>query len=503
MFSKNKLGICFFVLAIIIALVNPFLITNPSIDNADPSSYIIVPIVMLPLLAAFIFKKKIVPKVESRDIIAGVMVFFVFVLLVLMLQLSLPYYFLGYRLDMLLFPIAIASFAMILFGIENLKRFKALIAYPALASPLLFTYLLGLNSGFAQANTVFVYGILHLFSSSIAYMPPFSISTGSYAIGIGTACAGIAVFVAMVLFLLPVAYLLEGKMARKMYWVASGFLLLLLLNFLRMSAIAAVWLLYGPNFATSFVHGFAGILLFYIAVIAIVLAAKRFGLTFPKIDKARVEKRANRIFLPAYALVVLLSLSYLLISSNYLSASILPAPSLAANQSSNFTSTSLLAFASSFRQSAGWNVSVVPSFKENLGILALTNPGFNSTNPIVILISQPNQTLTQALTRNPVLGRYIFVDQQLIPTTIYKIEMNQTTLFVGIRAVPYLLSAGDYTIATEYVIMPAGLGAASADCANSYDQIYTYVANLAMPTVGGPTDVSQLAAAYCLSERFV
>jgi len=503
MFSKNKLGIYFFVLAIIIALVNPFLITSPNIDNADPSSYIIVPIVMLPLLAAFVFKKKIVPKMENRDIVAGVAVFFVFALLVLMLQLYLPYYFLGYRLDMLIFPIAIASFAIILFGIENLKHFRALLAYPILASPLLFAYLLGLNSGFAQANTIFVYGIMHLFSSSITYLPPFSISTGSYAIGIGTACAGIAVFLAMVLFLIPVAYLLEGKLVRKAYWVASGFLLLLLLNFLRMSAIAAVWLTYGPNSATSFVHGFAGILLFYVAVIAIVLAAKRFGLTFPKIGKVKNEKRVGQIFLPSCALVLLLSLSYLLISSNYLTAIILPASSLAENQSYNFTMASLFSFASSFQQNGGWNVSVVPSFRANLGILALSNPSFNSTSPIVILISEPNQTLTQELTKNPVLGKYVFVDQQLLTTTIYKIEINQSAFFAGVRQVPYPISTGNYALATEYVIMPAGLEAASANCTGSYDQIYTYITNLAVPEATSPADVQQLAGAYCLSERFV
>ncbi|MDE1870535.1 MAG: hypothetical protein KGH71_06210, partial [Candidatus Micrarchaeota archaeon] len=125
MFSKNKLGIYFFVLAIVVALINPFLITNPNIDNADPSSYIIVPIVMLPLLAAFVFKKRIVPRVERSDIVAGVAVFFLFMLLVLMLQLFLPYYFLGYRLDMLVLPIAIASFAILLFGVKNLSNFKS------------------------------------------------------------------------------------------------------------------------------------------------------------------------------------------------------------------------------------------------------------------------------------------------------------------------------------------------------------------------------------------
>ncbi|HVA82782.1 MAG TPA: archaeosortase/exosortase family protein [Candidatus Aquilonibacter sp.] len=495
--DKNGLALFFLVLSIIILLVNPFLITGQNIDNLDPSSYVIVPIIMLPLLAAFMFKDRLDAQVENRDIAIGIGLFVIFIALAIGLQLAFPYQFLSYRLDMLILPLAIAAISMILFGAKNIAKFWTLILYPLLASPLLFLPALDLNNAFAQINTLTVYGVLHLFTQNISYVAPFTITTQSYAIGIGTACAGIAVFVALVLFLIPIAYLLEGKLRDKIYWIASGFVLLLLLNFIRMAGIGAVWLLYGPNATVGFVHSFVGILLFYLSIIVIILVARRYGLNFPKRKKDKKTKGdANLV---AGAVAIILSLSYLLISSNYVAQIQVP---ITANLSYNFSSPALIAFAGNFKNVHGWNFSALANQTSLGGILALSNSSFNSSYPIILLLSKPNQsTLDLILNDTVIIGKYNFVDQKLVPGTMYEVSSNDTIFYLMVKQVPFLFDNGAYGVVTSYVIMPQS--AQQVTCAKSYDGIYTSLDNLILQQGANQTEMGNLENAYCLASEFV
>lgn len=313
--KKNRLVILFFVLAIIIALVNPFLSTSQNIDDSIPSSYVIVPILMLPILAVFSFKGGIAAYPSKKSIAIGALIALAAIALTYLFEVLLGALFFQFRLDMLVFPIIIIAFAVILFGARSLSKFQTLAIYALFASPLVFVYLLGANSAFAQINTVFVFVVLHAFLPQATYSAPFTINAGAYSIGIGSACAGIAVFIAIVLFLFPVAHLLDGKNSDKARWLAAGFGLLLVFNFLRMASIAGVWIAYGPMASVSFVHGFAGILLFYAAIVIMILIAGRFGLAFPRPAKtaASAVRTGSTAYL-SYATVIILSLLYLLIA---------------------------------------------------------------------------------------------------------------------------------------------------------------------------------------------
>lgn len=288
------IGKVIFFIAIVIMLINPFLATNQSINDADPATYVIVPVIMLPFLALFSFKNKIEPKVEKNDMVLGIILFVIFLILILYLEFAFSFEFLSYRLDMLVLPLAISSLLLLTFGSKNIKSFKMLLVYPILASPIVLGFALLTNSGFAVLNSVLVYNILHLFSSAIKYTPPISISAGAYTIGIGTACAGVAVFIALVLFLMPVAYYLNGKIKHKLYWIVAAFVLLLLLNFLRMASVAGIWLLYGPNATVAYIHTFVGILIFYATIIIAILGATRCGLSFPKWTKGKKKQYKNK-----------------------------------------------------------------------------------------------------------------------------------------------------------------------------------------------------------------
>ncbi|MDE1804575.1 MAG: exosortase/archaeosortase family protein [Candidatus Micrarchaeota archaeon] len=310
--AKGRAGILFLFLAVIIMIVGPLGATNPNIDNSDVSSYVVVPIMMLPLLGLFIFKRQVEGNREVMDLAIGIAVFAVFVILTVLLSRALPYYFQKFRLDMLLFPIGIAGIVVTMFGRKSLRNFLPLVAYPALASPLVLFYLLGTNGAFAQANTFFVYLMVHAFSSGVTYSPPFTIDAGNYAIGVGTSCAGVAIFIALLMFLLPIAYLFDGKMKDRLYWVVSGIILLLLLNFVRMAGVAIAWIAYGPSASVSFVHSFAGMLLFYISIIAMIILLRRYGLEFPAPTRRRRQAgRSSAFELYCYGVAVILALSYL------------------------------------------------------------------------------------------------------------------------------------------------------------------------------------------------
>ena len=229
----NRLGMIFLVLAILILLVVPLSNTSFVIDNSVVSSYIVVPMIILPLLAIFTFKEKIIQKPTAAGILIGVVLFALFVLITIALKSDYSQYFVQYRLEMLVSPLGILAIIIIIFGMQSLRKFYALIIYPILASPLTLFYILNGNSAFAQLNSVAVYHTLRLFTSGLSYTPPFTISNSAFAVGIGTACAGLAIFIAIVAFMLPLAYLLDGKIRQKILWVISAVLLLLILTFLE------------------------------------------------------------------------------------------------------------------------------------------------------------------------------------------------------------------------------------------------------------------------------
>ncbi len=92
--------------------------------------------------------------------------------------------------------------------------------------------------------------------------------------------------------------------------MASGLVLLFVLNLLRMTLIAGLWIVSGPTAALSTIHLFAGILLFYLAIIVMMLVAGKFGLGLKPATKkkpARVQYSTLGIALAfAFAVVYLL-----------------------------------------------------------------------------------------------------------------------------------------------------------------------------------------------------
>ncbi len=311
--SVHKL-IPFLLLAIgiLILLLNGLSTTSLSISDTDPSTYIVVPMLMLVPFAVFMYKEKIIPRTKNLDIFYGIAIFLAYLLPSLYLQYNFPSQFENLKLSMLLFPIAIASFSTILFGLKNARKFWPMMVYSVFASPILLTPIFNLNQQFASLNTQIIYTILHSLYQNVTYLAPITINFNGSLIGIGEACAGIGAIIAIIMFLVPVAYFYDGKFKNKLYWVASSAIFLFVLNLLRMSFITVLWIYYGLAASASFIHLFAGIFVFYVSIILMILMAGAYKIHFPEMKHTYGKsKRTYNYQLVGYGVVIILALVYL------------------------------------------------------------------------------------------------------------------------------------------------------------------------------------------------
>jgi exosortase/archaeosortase family protein len=112
-------------------------------------------------------------------------------------------------------------------------------------------------------------------------------------IAISTTCVSIGTFIALFMFLLPLAYLYDGRLGRKALWLVSGIILILLLNVLRMMLVVLIWVHYGIGSAANTFHTFAGQLLFYLAIIIMVLVSERYGLELKRLGNGVAKDMAG------------------------------------------------------------------------------------------------------------------------------------------------------------------------------------------------------------------
>jgi len=493
--GMEKIYIVVFVLSILIMLANSFFATPSSILDTDPSTYIIVPIVMLPLFSIFIFKNKIEPKVKKLDLLVGLILFILFLFTITYLRYTFSFLFMSYRLDMLIFPLAIASIAITIFGFKSINKFKALMIFALFASPIILTPIFFINQNFAETNAYIVYIVMHAFDKNVAFKPPISISGNGYSIGIGESCAGVGALIGIVMFLIPIAYLLDGKLRAKTLWVLSGFILLLILNLLRMATIGLIWLWLGPNQSTSFAHSFAGVLIFYITIIAIILAAPLFKLRIPKASEKRVDRRKTRPALLPLILPIVYALLYFLLTTNYANSIYVSPALIHANAALN--GSAFENFISSNVNTTGFTT-VSYLFSNTSDILLFVNQTFNKTNPIAMLITAPNIKAEKELLSNmSILGSAVFMNKEGINVYLYHVYSNKTTYYMGFEELPYVVD-GEYYVESEYFIMPEAAGSLNLKC--DYSK-FTYLYNILNPNFYNATKMNELESAYCINEK--
>lgn len=490
--SGKSFGLVAFTALLIAILAFSISITQTYVSDTDASTYVIVPMLMLPIFAVFMLKESdnIVPKAGNKDIILGTVLFVLFMVMALDARAYLGPLFFSYRMDMLLLPIAIAALASLIFGAGNLGRFAWIAIYALTASPLMLLPAISMNLGFASLNSLAIYYAASPFLHGMGFVAPITVSYAGYLVSIGNSCIGIGALIALVLFMIPIAYFLEGRTLRKLLWVLSGLLLMLVLNFLRMLAITVAWFAYGPNQGVLNIHAVIGEAIFYAVILVMILMAGRYGLSYPRLGlgKKRYEYSALGI-----SLAVLFSLLYLLVSASYQSAAIVPIGSIGSGAVLNWDSAS--AFSGAYLRYNGSAYSALGTGNRSIEI-AIAN---SSTAPgIVAVFGQNNTLMGRLLDHNSSLVSWKeYLDAGSV-AYLYRFG-NGTGTNLYYSSIIYSQGQMNYPF-WMYIVSPGGY-AVNGSCISAYDLFYNTLSNLAALNPGAFS--RGLDGSYCSVSRMI
>lgn len=200
--------------------------------------------------------------------------------LVLLVPLSVSFWLL--RVDLLSLPIFVAGVVMLLYGVRQSWRLRAPILFLVLAWPVPYLPIIGRLLEWSTEATI------RAVSSVTAVVPIaqyagregiFFIEHGDrFALSVASACAGVNSVIGFAILGGAVAVVVQGRIWRRLAWVATGVVVVWLLNVLRIVVILAAGRLLGQSAALDILHPVAGLVVFNIAVIGMLIALRRFGL---------------------------------------------------------------------------------------------------------------------------------------------------------------------------------------------------------------------------------
>jgi exosortase/archaeosortase family protein len=501
-YDRNS-AIAAMMLCIIILLATSFYITPAGISDTDPSTYVVVPILMLPLFILFTFKSDIEPAAKRRDVAIGATLFAAFIALTVILRIYFSFYFISFRLDLLLIPLAIAALASILFGVFSIGRFKGAMAYAILASPSLIYPLFKTSGAFAQINTIAVYDVIKLFIAGVHYSAPITIAANGYNIGIGTACVSIGIFLALAFFLIPIAYLYDGKAGKKALWVASGIVLLLVLNLVRMTSISLVWLAYGPNQTALFVHTFIGVVLFYVVIALMILISRFYGLEIRKAKKSDKKKRKqSEAGALGVVIAIAFSLAYLLLTLNYSSSTNVSAMAIAQRSNFNFTNLQISDALSNMVAKGNFNTIMISDPHGTYAVFSMWNATIDPNLPITLMAMGPNDNETKGMmTNSTLLGTKSFFNSNGVTENVYDLVYQMADYVVYNTQIPLSIANQSSQITSIYIVIPV-IDLPTVTC-SGYDKLYSAVANIANIAEHNQTVISHMDEAECFSNKIV
>jgi exosortase/archaeosortase family protein len=206
------------------------------------------------------------------------------------------------RMDLISLPFFVAGLVAIVFGTRVLWRQKVPILYLFLAWPWPYTtILLGSLNGFTNFTIFGLNASLGVFHFARPIGTP---SAGLYQIthnGVGfpvsvvTACSGVDGMVGFFLVGAAFAALVRGPRLRKGIWLASGLVLLWLTNLGRLVLIFWAGKQWGEQVALKVLHPVAGLIIFNIGVIFMVVLLRPFGLKLGRANHLGHSTPAERV----------------------------------------------------------------------------------------------------------------------------------------------------------------------------------------------------------------
>jgi exosortase len=193
------------------------------------------------------------------------------------------------RMDLISLPFFVAGAVTIIFGTRVLWRQKFAILYLFLAWPWPYTsILLGSLNGFTNvtvAGLKSVLGVVHLGSPITAGNGEAGLfqivhNGSAFPVSVVTACSGVDGMVGFFLVGTAFTVIVHGTLLRKVLWLAVGLVLLWTTNLLRLLLIFWAGHMWGEDVALKILHPFAGLVIFCIGVLLMMLLLRPFGLHF-------------------------------------------------------------------------------------------------------------------------------------------------------------------------------------------------------------------------------
>jgi exosortase len=181
----------------------------------------------------------------------------------------------------------VAGLVSLLFGVRRVWALRFPILFLLLAWPIPFTWLLSLT---AVPLTDFTAGSVALITQVVPVARQaggddgtlFLIGSGGnmFGVGIGSACSGVNSFIGFLLLGVATLYLVHGTALRRVAWLATGLALIVALNLARIMAILVVGNAFGQEAALDILHPIAGLVVFNIGVLVMLILAPAFGLRY-------------------------------------------------------------------------------------------------------------------------------------------------------------------------------------------------------------------------------
>jgi len=488
------------ILAILLFITAYMNSVQPGISDTDPSTYVIIPILMLPIFFIFKLKEKILPEVKRKDIIIGILLSIAGIALTAYMKYALSFEFSAFGLGFLILPIFVAAFTILAYGIKNLKRFRSVIIYSIFTSPIVLLPVLMQNQAFTSINSVIVYWIEKLFIPALKFSPPITITLNNVSIGIGQTCVGLGAIFGLLFMLVPIAYFYNGANKDKAKWVMSGIVLLLLLNIARMSIITSLWFATGPSQTLLTIHLFIGVLLFYLTLIIMILAARKFGLEIPQFNNSKGKKVKEY----GYALVAAVVIGIIYYAIFSYGNSYLSPMNLTINPSFNFTQNYTIQYFNSAIKMKNYKSEILIYDNNTVATLYLYNKTTTDRNITLVTLTKPYENPIQNLMHNSTSTEsFTFMNSSGYLTTYYQLSSNGVRLSVFERSELFQISPYNYTEIKEYALIPNGLFSKIRVQNCKLVDWHSYIMNLFNPAGYNSTELSQMNNRYCVYDSLV
>lgn len=202
-----------------------------------------------------------------------------------------------HRLDMLGLPFFTAGMIALLYGVRRLWAMRWAVLFLLLAWPDPYVSFLASAIG---ASTDVALAVVGASLNVIPVAQPlgqgvFLINHGgtSFSLSVGSACSGINSLVGFLILGAALNTIFRGSLWRRVLWMAAGLTLVGLLNVVRIDLIFIAGWAMGEPFAIDVLHPVAGIIVFGVGAMAMLMIAPLFGLWAPQASPAEAAPAAT------------------------------------------------------------------------------------------------------------------------------------------------------------------------------------------------------------------